>query len=185
MSKIRNARRVIRDAFAKDPDFRHGYQANIAMAIYDQLEFKPAYLEKCNEIADSIIKLIFESGFDDEDNKPTRPTPEFIDGLTFATIEVAQKVLDTEYPGYTIEEDNGLHIVYDPNHISYAAIQATRSQCKDFWHHDHETKKKRCLICNERWKHKPVSEGQTRMKVISCQGEKFEGYDHALKDLVE
>ena len=149
-NKIRNARRVMKDAFAEDPDFRHSYQANIAMAIYDHLEFKPAYLDKCNETADSIIKLIFESGFDEED-KPARPTSEFIDGLTFATIEVAQMVLDTEYPGYTIEADNGLHIVYDPNHISYAAIHP---------------------------------KGVTRV-AKTCQGEKFEGYDHALKDLVE
>lgn len=124
MSKIRNARRVIRDAFAEDPDFRHSYQANIAVAIYEQLDFKPAYIGECNEVADKIIKLIFESGFDDEDSKPERPTQEFLDGLAFDTIEVAQSVLDQEYPGYTIEEQHGRHIVYDPNHISYAAIWA-------------------------------------------------------------
>lgn len=144
-NKIRNARRVMRDAFAEDPDFRHSYQANIALAIYDNLKLE-ALRDECNETADTIIKLIFESGFDDD--MPTRPTPEFIDSLTFDTIEVAQLVLDAEYPGYTIEADNGLHIVYDPNHVSYAAIQATR-------------------------------------EAKTSQGEKFEGYDHALKDLVE
>ena len=156
MNKIRKARRVMRDAFAEDPGFRRGYQGNIAMAIYDHLyafgfidlSNQNAYIDDCKKTADSIIKLIFESGFDDEEDKPTRPTPEFIDGLTFDTIEVAQTVLDAEYPGYTIEADNGLHIVYDPNHVSYAAIQATRV-------------------------------------AKTCQGEKFEGYDHALKDLVE
>ncbi len=152
-NKIQNARRVMRDAFAEDPDFRHGYQANIAMKIYDHLcgfgfidsGNQNDYIDGCNETADDIIKLIFESNIDD---KPAAPTQEFIDGLTFDTIEVAQTVLDAEYPGYTIEADNGLHIVYDPNHVSYAAIQATRV-------------------------------------AKTCQGEKFEGYDHALKDLVE
>lgn len=147
MSKIRNARRVIRDAFAKDPDFRHSYQANIAMTIYDHLEFKPAYLDKCNETADRIIKLIFESGFD-KDNKPAKPTQKFLDSLLFETEERAQLMLDSEYPGYTLEEKaDGLYIMYTPEHVEYTEV--------------------------EKFDPKPVENG------------KFEGYDHALKDLVE
>ncbi len=127
-NKIKNARRVMKDAFAEDPDFRHGYQANIAMAIYDKLEFspyaisrKPVYLEKCNEAADSIIKLIFESGFDD---KPATPTLEFINSLLFETIPAAQAMLNAEYPGYTVDLANDGHIIYDPKQVPYASISS-------------------------------------------------------------
>jgi hypothetical protein len=61
MNKIAKARKVMKDAFDADPDFRQGYQANIAMCIYDLCDDSvcPSH-EKRNEIADEIIKIIFE-----------------------------------------------------------------------------------------------------------------------------
>ncbi len=76
--KIQDARRVMRDAFAEDgPEpgtFRHAYQSNIAMMIYDRfvdydLAMSPnSILEECNDVADSIIKVLYESGFEDSDS---------------------------------------------------------------------------------------------------------------------
>ena len=69
MNKIEKARKVMRDAFKKDPDFRFGYEANIAMLIYDdqyQDPMSPLHQaanlktkEGCNIIADRIIDLVF------------------------------------------------------------------------------------------------------------------------------
>lgn len=57
---IADARKVMRDSFKKDPDFRHTYQANIAMLLYDRRkEFSNKKLEDCNKLADMIIDLIF------------------------------------------------------------------------------------------------------------------------------
>jgi len=129
-NKIRNARRVMRNAFEEDPDFRHSYQANIAMAIYDHLRGfdlgnQNERLDECNKTADNIIKLIFESGFDDEDKPPSKPTLAFLKAILFETTEDAQTMLDTEYPGYTIEEkDNGLHVMYNPEHVPYASTSS-------------------------------------------------------------
>lgn len=63
MSKqIISAREIMRKAFEKDPDFRFGYQSNIAMYIWDRkregIRFNK---EQCNEVADGLIKLIFGS----------------------------------------------------------------------------------------------------------------------------
>lgn len=61
---IKVARDTIASALKDDPGFRQGYQANIAMLIYDtQISKKPLKLdtvEGCNIIADKLIKLIFE-----------------------------------------------------------------------------------------------------------------------------
>lgn len=69
--KIKRARMVMRRAFERDPDFRFGYQANIAMLIYDNQKDKDGAVtqematedlrtkEGCNAIADRIIDLVF------------------------------------------------------------------------------------------------------------------------------
>jgi hypothetical protein len=73
-SPIQLARWIMKRTFAKDPDFRYTYQANIAMLIYDdqikwKQEYNPEYYsppldltthEGRNEMADRIIKLVFE-----------------------------------------------------------------------------------------------------------------------------
>jgi len=163
-TRIKKARRVMRDAFDEDADFRYSYQANIAMAIYDYLnseyddcdiaQVEVADIDECNAAADNVIKLLFES-VDDEEDKPVKPTQTFLDGLTFDTVDEAQVALDAEYPGYTIEEkSNGTYIVFDPDHITYAAIWA-------------ETVEELTPI--------------TKTEKV----EAFEGYDSALKDLIE
>lgn len=77
---IKQAREAIVAAFEEDPHFRYGYQANIAMLIFDDqrvdeqhnnalrsLGIEPTPSadlttpEGCNVIADRLIKLIFES----------------------------------------------------------------------------------------------------------------------------
>lgn len=58
--------KYIRKLFAyylrKDGDLRYGYKANIAMCIYDNRR-KDGRLnhKECNQVADKLIKLIFES----------------------------------------------------------------------------------------------------------------------------
>jgi hypothetical protein len=60
-NKIVNARQTFAKAFKKDPQFRFGYQSNIAMYIWDRKrEGKTFNKGQCNEIADELIKLIFE-----------------------------------------------------------------------------------------------------------------------------
>jgi len=60
--KIANARKTMAEAFEKDPGFRDVYQANITMYIWDRKrEGKTFNKEQCNEVADGLIKLIFES----------------------------------------------------------------------------------------------------------------------------
>jgi len=52
----------MRIAFEKDPDFRYVYQSNIAMYIWDKKREGMTFNKKqCNEVADGLIKLIFES----------------------------------------------------------------------------------------------------------------------------
>lgn len=61
-NKIANARRTMKRAFEDDPDFRHVYQSNIAMYIWDRKREGVRFnKEQCNEVADGLIKLIFES----------------------------------------------------------------------------------------------------------------------------
>jgi hypothetical protein len=71
---VKLARWIMKRSFAKDPSFRYSYQANIAMLIYDdQIKWKESYnlehyappldlttYEGRNEMADRIIKLVFE-----------------------------------------------------------------------------------------------------------------------------
>jgi hypothetical protein len=60
--KIHNARQIMKESFAKDPDFRYAYQFNIAMYIWDRKRERVGFnKEQCNEVADGLIKLIFES----------------------------------------------------------------------------------------------------------------------------
>lgn len=69
MNKIEKARKVIRDAFKKDPHFRFVYEANIAMLIYDdqyQDAMSPLHQitdlktkDGCNNIANRVIDLVF------------------------------------------------------------------------------------------------------------------------------
>ena len=63
MSKeIINAKEVMKESFEKDPDFRHLYQSNIAMYIWDRKREGITFnKEQCNEVADGLIKLIFGS----------------------------------------------------------------------------------------------------------------------------
>ena len=74
MSGIKTAREAFQRAFKDDPGFRMGYQANIAMLIYDdQTSMKqgrserPPYdlgkVEGCNAIADKMITMLFERDF--------------------------------------------------------------------------------------------------------------------------
>jgi hypothetical protein len=57
LNKIARARRTIRRAFNKDSEFKHGYLANIAMLLYDELNLD---YPKRDELADKILKLIFD-----------------------------------------------------------------------------------------------------------------------------
>ena len=56
--KFAEARKTMSDTFKKDPDFRHTYEANVAMLLYDR-----GYVTKKirNKIADEILTLIFDS----------------------------------------------------------------------------------------------------------------------------
>ena len=55
---IRQARKAFVEAFKRDPDFRIGYQANIACVLLDRLNITD--YETRNTIADEIIKVVFE-----------------------------------------------------------------------------------------------------------------------------
>ena len=60
--KIVNARKTMRESFKKDPDFRFGYQSNIAMYMWDRKREGCTFSkEKCNEVADGLIKLLWEN----------------------------------------------------------------------------------------------------------------------------
>jgi len=58
VKNIKEARKVFKDAFDKDPDFRYGYQSNIAMLLHDQYGITDHKIR--NAAASDIIKLIFE-----------------------------------------------------------------------------------------------------------------------------
>ena len=53
------ARRIFKDRFEKDKDFRYGYQANIAMLLHDKYGIVDC--EKRNEAANDIMKIIFDA----------------------------------------------------------------------------------------------------------------------------
>lgn len=60
--EIIKARKTMVKAFEEDPGFRDVYQANIAMYIWDRKREGVTFnKEQCNEVADGLIKLIFES----------------------------------------------------------------------------------------------------------------------------
>ncbi len=61
MMTIKRARQTIAKAFKADPDFRHGYVANVACVIMDRIPGYKRDPAKRNEIADEIIRVIFES----------------------------------------------------------------------------------------------------------------------------
>lgn len=62
---IKEARKVIRDAFNKDDGFKETYIANIAMNIYDRLPEKTTHIggktkhEFVNDCAKRILTTIF------------------------------------------------------------------------------------------------------------------------------
>ena len=55
---VKDARKVLKDAFEEDPDFIRVYVANIACAIHDHVETRMGW-KKCNAVADSVFHLIF------------------------------------------------------------------------------------------------------------------------------
>jgi len=60
--KIANARMTIAKAFEEDESFRETYKANTAMYIWDRKREGVTFnRNQCNEVADGLIKLIFES----------------------------------------------------------------------------------------------------------------------------
>ena len=57
MNEIEKARETMRDAFEKDPDFKMGYVANIAMLLHDQYGLTD--FGERNAAAEDILELIF------------------------------------------------------------------------------------------------------------------------------
>jgi len=57
INKIKKARKTMADAFDKDPDFKMGYIANIAMLLHDHHGI--TNYDKRNAAAEDILKLIF------------------------------------------------------------------------------------------------------------------------------
>jgi hypothetical protein len=53
---VSRARAVIRQAFAKDPDFRRVYVSNVAMLLHDELGVRRI---KREEVAGKLLDLIF------------------------------------------------------------------------------------------------------------------------------
>jgi hypothetical protein len=62
---IKEAKKVIRDAFNKDDGFKDTYIANVAMAIFDRLPEKTTHIggktkhEFVNDCAKEILTIIF------------------------------------------------------------------------------------------------------------------------------
>ena len=57
--KIKLARKIFKEAFEKDEDFRITYQANIAMLLYDRYGIN-GYKER-NAAANDIMGIIFDA----------------------------------------------------------------------------------------------------------------------------
>lgn len=55
--KIPKARKIFRDAFNKDSDFKMSYRANIAMLLHDHHGI--TNYDKRNRVAEDILNLIF------------------------------------------------------------------------------------------------------------------------------
>jgi len=61
-NKVYHARKIIARFFKNDPNFRQAYQDNIAMYIWDKKRSGITFnKQQCNEIADGLIKMLFES----------------------------------------------------------------------------------------------------------------------------
>ena len=64
-NQIKTARKTIREAFERDPNFRHAYVCRIGMWLYDEqarkgvLNFKNQ--EERERIAGSLLDIIFEA----------------------------------------------------------------------------------------------------------------------------
>ncbi len=60
---IARSRRIMREAFAADPDFKRTYIANVAMTMHDELHdrgYKPKLKpEDRDAVAEQVIDLIF------------------------------------------------------------------------------------------------------------------------------
>jgi hypothetical protein len=56
--EIKKARKTMREAFEKAPDFKESYIANVAMRLYDLGCLKRPHKDR-NEVAESVIDLIF------------------------------------------------------------------------------------------------------------------------------
>jgi len=63
-NEIKNARKIIRDAFDEDEQFKWGYICNIAMHLYDEICKDGLQLDynRRNEIAEKMLKVIFYLG---------------------------------------------------------------------------------------------------------------------------
>ena len=64
---IKQARATMVQAFKKDPEFRWGYVANISALIYDNQRNSTSppkenlkEISGCNQMAERILKLVFE-----------------------------------------------------------------------------------------------------------------------------
>lgn len=58
--KIKNARKVMREAFEEDEDFFRDYVDNVAMVLFDKARGADLKVPQvCNTIAESILKKIF------------------------------------------------------------------------------------------------------------------------------
>ncbi len=58
VQKIRAAREAFREAFDADPDYRRGYQANVAMLLHDRYGITGKVAR--NTAANDILNLIFD-----------------------------------------------------------------------------------------------------------------------------
>lgn len=58
MTTVKQARKVIADAFAADADFRRSYVDNIAMLLHDK--YGITNKETRDQAGDDIVRLVFE-----------------------------------------------------------------------------------------------------------------------------
>ena len=56
---IADAMETLAEIIKKDPSYRHAWKANISCKIYDS-KYNKLSMQKTNEIADDIIKMLFE-----------------------------------------------------------------------------------------------------------------------------
>ena len=65
MDEIKRSRRIMRDVFEKDADFKYGYVANVAMLLYDRYGITD--FDERNAAATDILELIFYDIYDSDD----------------------------------------------------------------------------------------------------------------------